>query len=49
MVTWSGQYEDMQRIAARMLGSMITAPLLSLPVLYAWILQWREGRRRCPG
>ncbi len=44
--------EVMQRIAAPMLGGMVTATLLSLlvlPVLYGWILQWREERRRRPG
>jgi Cu(I)/Ag(I) efflux system membrane protein CusA/SilA len=44
--------EVMQRIAAPMLGGMVTATLLSLlvlPVLYAWILQWREKRRRRSG
>ena len=44
--------EVMQRIAAPMLGGMVTATLLSLlvlPVLYAWILQWREERRRRRG
>jgi Cu(I)/Ag(I) efflux system membrane protein CusA/SilA len=44
--------EVMQRIAAPMLGGMVTATLLSLlvlPVLYAWILQRREERRRRRG
>ncbi len=44
--------EVMQRIAAPMLGGMVTATLLSLlvlPVLYAWILQRREERRRHRG
>jgi len=37
----------MQRIAAPMVGGMITTTflcLLVLPVIYAFVLQWRERR-----
>ncbi|HHH35413.1 MAG TPA: efflux RND transporter permease subunit [Gammaproteobacteria bacterium] len=41
--------EVMQRIAAPMVGGMLTTTLLSLvvlPVIYGFILQWQERRRR---
>ncbi len=41
--------EVMQRIAAPMVGGMLTTTLLSLvvlPVIYGLILQWQERRRR---
>ena len=44
--------EVMQRIAAPMVGGMVTAPLLSLLVIpAAWMLMMRHGmaRRRSPG
>jgi Cu(I)/Ag(I) efflux system membrane protein CusA/SilA len=40
--------EVMQRIAAPMVGGMITTTLLCLlvlPVIYGWVLQWQEKRR----
>ena len=40
--------EVMQRIAAPMVGGMVTVTLLSLlvlPLIYGLVLQWREKRR----
>ncbi len=40
--------EVMQRIAAPMVGGMITTTLLCLlvlPVIYGWVLQWQEKHR----
>jgi Cu(I)/Ag(I) efflux system membrane protein CusA/SilA len=43
----SGTGSDvMQRIAAPMIGGMFTATILSLfvlPVIYTWLLQWKEN------
>ncbi len=48
-IMWGGGTgsDVMQRIAAPMIGGMVTATLLSLlvlPVIYACVLQWREKR-----
>ncbi len=41
--------EVMQRIAAPMVGGMLTVTVLSLlvlPVIYGLVLQWQESRRK---
>jgi Cu(I)/Ag(I) efflux system membrane protein CusA/SilA len=48
----SGTGSDvMQRIAGPMIGGMITTTilcLLVLPVIYAYVLVWRESRQSSP-
>jgi Cu(I)/Ag(I) efflux system membrane protein CusA/SilA len=49
-IMWGGGTGSgvMQRIAAPMVGGMVTVTVLSLlvlPVIYGLLLQWREQRR----